>query len=76
MKKLQPVLASVVLCFLLSVATFADGIIETGKTPPPPPAPTSTTTTQPSGTTSTNTSPDALMETALALLQALLALLP
>ncbi len=77
MKKLQPLLASLVLCLLLSVATFADGIIETGRIPPPPlPAPTSTTTTSPSGTTSTNTPSDALTAAALTLLQALLGLLP
>jgi hypothetical protein len=40
MKKLQMLIASVALTFLLSVAVFADdGIISTGKasTPPPPP---------------------------------------
>lgn len=76
MKKLQPVLASVVLSLLLAVATFADGIIETGiTTPPPSPPPSSTATTQSGSTTSTTTSPDPLTEAALALLQALLALL-
>lgn len=80
MKKLQQILASLVLTLLFSISAFAgDGIIGTGKTAPPPPPPSSvmaiSNEAEDEGVITTwHTATDPVTEIALSLLPSVLAL--
>jgi hypothetical protein len=73
MKNYRNAIAAVLLAFVFSTSTFADGAMWTGKTPPPPPPPTNGAIWM----EATDPAPedDDLTEIALTLLQTLLPLL-